>query len=129
MLKVMHVLYDDSCGLCRACTEWLKRQPKYVALEFHAAQAPGTARRFRGLASAAPKELIVVDDGGFVYRHENAWLMLLWALKEYRGLADTLSSPELKPFAKKIITLVSSNRHRISRWMGACCVDTTAPAA
>ena len=113
-MKTLHVLYDATCGLCRACREWLEAQPQYVRLQFHAAQAPATARRFPGLGAPRPEELVVVDDRGGVYRHAPAWVMVLWALKEYRGLADTLASPALMPIARRIITAVSANRHRIS---------------
>lgn len=117
-MKTLHVLYDGECGLCRACRTWLSDQRKYVALEFHAAQDPATARRFGDLASLAPEELVVVDEAGRVYRHAPAWVMVLWALKRYRSLAGTLASPALMPLARRIITMVSTNRHRLSRLLG-----------
>ena len=132
-MKTLHVLYDDTCGLCRASRDWLQAQRKYVALEFHAAQDPRTARRFPGLASLEPEELVVVSDTGGVYRHARAWVMVLWALKRYRSLADTLATPPLMPLARRIITMVSTNRHRLSRWLGlavpgpACADGTCAP--
>ena len=114
-MKTLHVLYDAECGLCRACREWLEAQPQYVRLEFHAAQAPETARRFPGLGAPRPAELVAVDERGRFYRGERAWVIVLWALKEYRGLADTLASPLLMPIARRVISAVSERRHGISK--------------
>lgn len=118
-MKQLVVLYDSRCGFCIRCRGWLTSQPKFVAIEFYAAGGPDAVRHYPELASPGPvDELIVVDDEGGVYRGSRAWLMCLWALVEYREWADWLASPALLPLARGAFALISSNRGRLSKWLG-----------
>lgn len=117
MVTKLTVLYDDACGFCTRCRWWLATQPQYVTLDFVPAGSPEAARRFPALRDAG-EELTVVDDEGGVYRAADAFIMCLWALVEYRELADELSSVLLKPFARATFALVSGSRRWISRLLG-----------
>lgn len=118
-MNKLTVLYDADCGFCIRCRWWMIHQPKFVELEFLPAGGPDAARRFPELAApGAVEELIVVDDEGGVYRGAHAWLMCLWALVEYREWSDWLAAPALLPLARGAFALVSSNRKKLSAWLG-----------
>ncbi len=118
-MKTLYVLYDAECALCGRCRHWLERQPAFVELRFLPLQSPKTLYRFPGIAQFHPREqLLVVSDEGAVYQGEHAWVMCLWALREYREWSQRLASPALLPFARRVCELVSGNRLRISRWLG-----------
>lgn len=102
----------------------MAKQPAYVELGFVPSDV--AHERFEGLGER--EELIVLSDAGDIYRGARAWIMCLWALVEYRELAMRLSNPVLLPFARAAFQLVSSNRKRISRWLGIAGADEIAEA-
>lgn len=116
-IEKLWVLYDPACGFCVSCRRWLERQPAWVPLEFLPAGSDAAAAAFPGLAGTG-EELTVVASDGSVYRADAAWLVCLWALQEYRGLAERLSSPALLPYARHAFELVARNRKEISRALG-----------
>lgn len=118
-MNALYVLYDSSCGFCCRCAEWLRRQRVFVELICLPAEDPRTRALFPDLLRTAEKqELVVISDRGGVYRGSDAWLMVLWALKEYRPWARRLASPVLKPLARNLFEFVSSNRKNVSAWFG-----------
>ena len=115
-MKRLYVFYDGECGLCRRCREWLTAQPAYLELVFHPFQSNEARRLCPELDRFQPNErLIVLSDEGGVYTGESAWLMCLFALREYRGWATKLSTPALRPLAQRIVILVSHNRLKLSQ--------------
>jgi predicted DCC family thiol-disulfide oxidoreductase YuxK len=117
-MKWLAVIYDDRCGLCSRMRTWLVRQKAFVTLRPVPLHAPGLENRFPGIDAFKPAEqLVVVSDEGVVWRGDRAWIMLLWALRDGREMAQRLSSPSLRPLARKIVETVSSNRLRLSRWL------------
>ena len=118
-MKWLAVLYDDHCGVCSSMRRWLERQPSFVPLKMVALHSTDLSIRFPGIAAFDPDEkLVLVADDGLVWRGDGAWIMLLWALKSGRGISEKLSSPLLRPLARKIVTAVSSNRLSLSNWLG-----------
>lgn len=116
-MKTLHVLFDRECALCRRCRRWLERQPAFLELRFHALQDPETLCRFPGIEEYHPHEqLLVVSDEGGVYQGSHAWIMCLYALREYREWSQRLSGPALLPLARRACQLVSENRSGISSW-------------
>lgn len=116
------VLYDGECGFCRRCRDWLRAQEALIPIEFLALQAPEVERRYPGIGRFQPERaLIVIDDRGGVYQGERAWMMCLFALRKYRWMARGWSNPALMPLSRAVCRLVSSNRRRISLWMGMEC--------
>ena len=116
-MKRLYVLYDGRCALCRRCRGWLGQQAVFVPLAFIPLQSPETAVRFPGIEEFQPEErLVVISDAGDVWRGDGAWIMCLWALREYREWSLRLANPLLRPFARQACELISENRHAISRW-------------
>jgi predicted DCC family thiol-disulfide oxidoreductase YuxK len=117
-MRALSVLYDETCGFCVSCARWLGAQHTLVELECLPAGGEAAARRFPELRRSATKEeLVVVDDEGGVYRDTHAWLMVLWALEDYRPWAQRLSRPALMPLARNAFELLSSNRRKLSGWL------------
>lgn len=118
-MRGLTVLYDSDCALCRGAREWLEGQPKLVPLEFVAAGSEQARSRFPGLAPEDTlREVTVVGTGGEVYRGAKAWVMCLWALREYRLMALRLSAPEMMPVARRVVAWVSKNRKALNRVAG-----------
>ena len=118
-MKKLTVLYDPGCRFCRFCREWLEKQPAYLDLEFLPMPSEAVVLRFPLLEHDRDRdELVVISDEGGVYRGDRAWIMCLYALKEYREWALRLTGPRLRPLARYLFRMISSNRTGISRWMG-----------
>ncbi len=118
-MKTLYVLFDQECGLCQQCRQWLDGQPAFVELRFLPLQSPEIASRFPGVERFSPREqLVVVSDEGAVYQGSHAWIMCLWALREYREWSQRLASPALLPWARRACELVSANRLSLSAWFG-----------
>ena len=115
-MQRLYIFYDGECGLCRRCREWLANQPAYLELIFHPFQSDEARRVCPGLPRFQPDEqLIVLSDEGAVYAGEAAWLMCLYALREYRGWSEKLAAPALRPLARRICLLVSHHRLKLSQ--------------
>lgn len=115
-MNKLYVLYDANCGVCDRARCWMGRQPALVALEFVSAGSPVAFVLFPELASAT-EELTVVSDAGEVWRGTSAWLLCLWALRDYREWSRRLASPVLAPFARQAFELLSKNRRKLSDWL------------
>ena len=116
-MKTLYVLYDARCDFCRRCRGWLCQQPAFVRLAFIPLQSPEVTIRFPGIEAFHPDErLVVISDAGEVWQGEGAWIMCLWALREFREWSLRLANPVLRPFARQVCERVSENRHAISRW-------------
>jgi predicted DCC family thiol-disulfide oxidoreductase YuxK len=113
------VLYDPTCGLCRRAHEWLAEQQKLVEMVFVPVKSEEARRRFPQLNhNLTTRDLTVISDQGAVYFGPKAWLMVLWALCQYREWAYRLASPQLLPTTRRVVSLISQNRYHISRAAG-----------
>ena len=93
-VRLLTVLYDARCALCRHVRGWLERQWQLVPLEFVPAGSAEAARRFPELDHARTlREITVISDVGEVYEASDAWLVCLWALKGRRATAYRFSTP------------------------------------
>ncbi|MEU6732038.1 thiol-disulfide oxidoreductase DCC family protein [Streptomyces physcomitrii] len=100
-VRGLTVLYDPDCSLCAHLSRWLRRQRQLVPLELLPAASPEARRRYPGLDHRATlDEITVVGDSGQVYTGTAAWVVVLWALSEYRELAHRMSSPTGARFAR-----------------------------
>lgn len=116
-MKTLYVLFDAHCALCRQCRRWLERQPAFLELRFLALDSEAVPCLFPGIERfQLRKQLVVVSDEGAVYQGSHAWIMCLYARREYREWAQRLSSPALLPWARRVCELVSENRLGLSRW-------------
>ena len=111
-MKRLFVVYDPTCGLCSQIKGWLTRQPAYVPLSF-VASSSAEARQL--IPQLPPGELAIVSDEGEIWIGNRAWVLCLWALREYRTWASRLSSPALLPFAQQAFAVLSRNRAGLSR--------------
>lgn len=110
------VLYDADCALCRRARSWLESQTALVPLRFAAAASRSARQMFPGLDPASTlRQLTVIGDGGEVYRGAKAWLVCLWALRDYRHLSHDLSTPMALPIARRLIAWTSDHRHQVGR--------------
>src|SRR6266508_3606513 len=118
-MRVLTVLYDPVCGLCRRAHGWLAQQPKIVELTFVPCNSEEARRRYPKLNYAlTQKDLTVISEDGAVYFGAKAWLMVLWALCQYREWSYRLSSPELLPTTMRVVSVMSQNRYEIGRVAG-----------
>jgi predicted DCC family thiol-disulfide oxidoreductase YuxK len=115
----MHTLtlfYDAHCGLCSRVRQWLSSQPSYVRLEFIPYDAEEAEARLPGIRHLrADQEIIVMADSGEVWQGAGAWVMCLWALREFRAWSARLASPPMQAIARKIVHWISQNRISLSR--------------
>jgi predicted DCC family thiol-disulfide oxidoreductase YuxK len=119
-MKRLYVLYDSECELCRRCRLWLGRQATYVPLWFIPFQTAEAECRFPGLKKLHPeKEVVIVSDAGEVWQGGAAWVMCLWALRDYREWSLRLAQPALLPLARRLCEIVSATRFKISHWLKA----------
>jgi predicted DCC family thiol-disulfide oxidoreductase YuxK len=115
----LYVLYDPGCGLCTRIKTWLVHQPVYIPMLLIAAGSETAKRLFPSLPQSGESgELTVISDNGGVYFSDHAWLMCLYALREYRGLSKRMASPALQPLVRQAIALISQHRYSISRLLG-----------
>jgi predicted DCC family thiol-disulfide oxidoreductase YuxK len=114
-MQALTVLYDGRCGLCRDIKRWLEREPAYVPLVLLPAGSAEALARFPGVAAG---ELAVISDTGQVWLGDRAFLLCLWALKEYRSWAMRLATPALLPLARQAFAALSSGRFAISVLLG-----------
>jgi predicted DCC family thiol-disulfide oxidoreductase YuxK len=114
-MKRLFVVYDPTCGLCSQIKDWLARQPAYVPLYFVPSGLPEVQQMLPGLP---PGELAVVSEEGEAWIGNRAWILCLWALREYRGWSARLARPALLPFAQQAFELLSRNRSGLSSLLG-----------
>ena len=114
----LFVLYDAQCAFCLYWRHWLGEQPTFLPLEFVPFQAPELVARFEGIESfRSDGQLLVVGDDGAVYQGSNAFIMLLFALRNYREWAFRLADPAFIAMAALCFHLLATGRKRFCKWM------------
>lgn len=94
---------------------WLVRQSQLVPLEMVPAGSGQARALFPGLDHAATlDDITVVGDSGQVYRGAGAWVVVLWALREYRPLAHRFTTPAGARLAKGAV--LAAAKWRGSQW-------------
>jgi predicted DCC family thiol-disulfide oxidoreductase YuxK len=114
-IKRLAIVYDDACGLCTGARDWIRRQYPLVPLEFLPADSAETRKRFPHLP---PGELAVVADTGEAWLGNHAWIVCLWALRDYRDLSVRLTSPLLLLMAREAFAALSARRSSLSKLLG-----------
>jgi predicted DCC family thiol-disulfide oxidoreductase YuxK len=119
-MEKLYVLYDPKCELCRRLKDWLLIQRSWLGLCMVPAGSEKAKTMFPELQQiASASDLVVISDDGQVYMNNNAWIMALYALDEYREWACRLAHPLLAPLARQAFATISRNRFAISRWLSA----------
>jgi predicted DCC family thiol-disulfide oxidoreductase YuxK len=112
-MQRLTILYDAHCGFCVRVRQWMSRQPSYIELTFMAADGAAAAAAYPSLRREVA-EMIAIDDEGGVYRGTDAYLIILWALQEWRGLALDLAAPAFKGLARRAFAVLSGSRKGLS---------------
>jgi predicted DCC family thiol-disulfide oxidoreductase YuxK len=105
------IVYDSACGLCSVIRDWTTRQIALISIEFLAAGSDQALKRFGPLPAS---ELAVVADTGEVWLGNHAWVVCLWALRDYREWSLRFSRPPLSLMAREAYCVVSRNRLGLS---------------
>lgn len=111
------VIYDPDCELCRRCKGWMISQPQLVPILFTEATNPAVLS-WAGRSVPVGKELVVVSETGLTWSGADAFLVCLWALKDYRTLANTLQRRGLSHVARKLFLGISHGRSWVSPMLG-----------
>jgi predicted DCC family thiol-disulfide oxidoreductase YuxK len=126
-MEKLYVLYDPKCELCSRLKDWLLVQRSWIGLKLIPADTPTARTMFPELERiASPNDLAVISDEGAVYLNDRAWIMVLYALEEYRDWAARLTHPLLMPLARQAYAALSRNRHFLSRWVSSTEPETIA---
>lgn len=117
-MQKLYVLYDPKCELCCRLRNWILVQRSWIGLAVVEQGSEKAKRLFPELDRIATREdLAVISDEGAVYLNHRAWIMVLYAMVEYRDWAARLTHPLLMPLARQAFAALSKNRHSISRWL------------
>jgi predicted DCC family thiol-disulfide oxidoreductase YuxK len=111
------VLYDANCPICIRCRDWMVGEPAFVELDFLPCRSREAEERF-GQVPWLGEELVVVSEAGEVWAGPAAFLICLWALREWREWSYRLSGPTLAPLAERFFHAVSTRRKRLATWLG-----------
>lgn len=126
-MEKLYVLYDPRCELCRRLKDWLLVQRSWLGLSMVPAGSEKAKKMFPELDQIATcNDLAVVSDEGQVYLNDRAWIMVMYALEEYRDWASRLAHPLLMPLARQAFSALSRNRRLISGWLSATDPETIA---
>ncbi len=117
-MQKLYVLYDPKCEICRRLKDWILVQRSWLGIAVLEAGSEKAKRLFPELEQIATKDdLAVISDEGAVYLNNHAWIMVLYAMVEYRDWAARLTHPILAPLARQAFAALSRNRHRLSSWL------------
>lgn len=119
-MEKLYVLYDPKCEICRRLRDWILVQRSWIGMAVVAAGSDQSKRLFPELDQIAGQDdLVVISDEGAVYLNDHAWIMVLYAMVEYRDWAARLTHPLLMPLARQAFAALSKNRHTLSRWLSS----------
>ena len=117
-MQKLYVLYDPKCELCCRLKNWTLVQRSWLGVAVVEQGSERARRLFPELDAVAGKDdLAVISDEGEVYLNNSAWIMVLYAMVEYRDWAARLTHPLLMPLARQAFAALSKNRHTLSRWL------------
>ncbi|TCO50756.1 thiol-disulfide oxidoreductase DCC family protein [Actinocrispum wychmicini] len=126
-MKSLTVLYDGGCNFCRRARDWLSHRTQLVPLRFVSAGSPEALGMFPDLDHTRTLcDLTVVSDEGEVYQGERAWLVCLWALAAFRGVAVRASASRNKVALRAAMSLANRLRdkdygeHHDGTWPARC---------
>jgi predicted DCC family thiol-disulfide oxidoreductase YuxK len=121
-MEKLYVLYDPKCEICRRLKDWILVQRSWIGIAVLEAGSEKAKRLFPGLEQIATHDdlAVVLDNGsdeGTVYLNDRAWIMVLYAMVEYREWAARLTHPLLMPLARQAFAALSKNRHFLSSFL------------
>jgi predicted DCC family thiol-disulfide oxidoreductase YuxK len=119
-MEKLYVLYDPKCELCCRLKNWILVQRSWIGIALVEQGSEKAKRLFPDLERIATKEdLAVISDEGAVYLNDRAWIMVMYAMVEYRDWASRLTHPLLMPLARQAFAALSKNRHWLSKMLSS----------
>ena len=119
-MEKIYVLYDPKCELCCRLKNWILVQRSWIGIAVVEQGSEKAKRLFPDLERIATREdLAVISDEGAVYLNDRAWIMVMYAMVEYRDWASRLTHPLLMPLARQAFTALSKNRHWLSKMLSS----------
>ncbi|MDF1660286.1 MAG: DCC1-like thiol-disulfide oxidoreductase family protein [Planctomycetota bacterium] len=116
-ISSLTVFYDNRCGFCAFCRDWLSEQRTLLHLHFRPLHSADLVEDFPELKNHSLNgDLLVRDNLGGYYQGPDAFIMVLFACQDYRDWSLTLSTPRMKPLAKAFFRKLSSHRTLLSRF-------------
>lgn len=126
-MEKLYVLYDPKCELCCRLKNWILVQRSWIGIALVEQGSEKAKRLFPELDRIATKEdLAVISDEGAVYLNDRAWIMVMYAMVEYRDWAARLTHPLLLPLARQAFAALSKNRHWLSKMLNSENVEAIA---
>ena len=108
------VWFDGDCGFCARIAKWLDRQPKFVAVRCVAAQTASQSTCPLNTAQLLDKITVTASDGA-VYRGTNAWITVLWALRNYRRWSLRFARKSWRPLAENLFAAITGLAKKTKR--------------
>jgi predicted DCC family thiol-disulfide oxidoreductase YuxK len=119
-MEKIYVLYDPKCELCCRLKNWILAQRSWIGIAMVEHGSEKAKRLFPDLERIATREdLAVISDEGAVYLNDRAWIMVMYAMVEYRDWASRLTHPLLMPLARQAFAALSRNRHWLSKMLSS----------
>lgn len=119
-MRGLLVLYDSACPFCVRCRAWLEAREPLVPLIFQCCRSVEARQRY-GRIENLGRDLVVVDEHGRYWTGPSAFVMCLWALAAFRGIASACASRLLWPLARALFEWVSLRRETLSGLTGTPC--------
>lgn len=94
----------------------MSAQPPFVRLRFVASDSEEAANRFDRIPWLGD-QLVVVSDDGRVWAGSAAFLICLWALRDWREWSYLLTGPLWAPMAERFFKAVSAERRRVAAFL------------
>jgi predicted DCC family thiol-disulfide oxidoreductase YuxK len=103
----LFVFYDERCAFCCWCRDWISTQGHCLPIEFRARPKTAVRGALHELPKTAPQEnLAVFSDTGLVYTGDQALIIILWALRDWRGWSRWLGRAENRHLAGRLWDLI-----------------------
>lgn len=119
-MEKLYVLYDPRCELCCRLKNWILVQRSWIGIALTEQGSEKAKRLFPDLERIATNEdLAVISDEGAVYLNDRAWIMVMYAMVEYREWASRLTHPLLMPLARQAFAALSKNRYWLSKMLSS----------
>jgi predicted DCC family thiol-disulfide oxidoreductase YuxK len=117
------VLYDGSCGLCRASVARVRPWDSRGRIEFLDLHDPSAQERFPQVdRETAMRWMQAVDAQGRIFSGVDAWARIGMLLRGWTWIAWILLVPGIRWIAGKIYAWIARNRYR---WNREACADGT----
>lgn len=112
--RALTVWFDADCSFCTRAAAWLQAQPKFVPLQCVAAQSATAAGCPLDLHALLEKVTVTAADGS-VWRGSNAWIVVLWALRDWRAMSLRFARPAWRPLAERLFGAITGVAARTKR--------------